>query len=591
MNESALAAETTRQRAAAQRQPSDVARLKLAMAMVLAPQAEEADILAMVDPIARKDSAEPEVRAMASFLQGIATERRRLKESAATAGARLRDERRARETEKQRAEAMQERAAAAATKARCPHGPRKKPLRPTEPPSLMSRNGKASLLLVDDDPDLLRLLSIRLKANNYDVTAVDSGPRALAAIAASRPDLVLTDLRMEGMDGMALFREIQVAHSGLPVIILTAHGTIPDAVQAVKDGVFGYLTKPYDAGELLMHIERALTLHSGGTGRPEGPGHIWREDIVTRSSLMEDLLGKAQRVANGDASILIQGESGTGKELLARAIHRASPRLQPPVRRRSTAARSRDAPRKRALRPYQGILHRRHRRPARPLRRGGQGHALPRRDRRHAARPPGEAASRDRDARGAAHRLDPLDPLRRAHHLRDTPRPGAREGRGHFPRGSLLPPERRHAEAPVPRRAARGHRAPRASFPREARAALRARAGIVLDDALELLGKAKWPGNVRQLYNVVEQSIALCPTEVIPRAFVEQAIQVEMHEMTSFEDARKRFERDYLTRILKLTHGSVTQAAKLARRNRTEFYKLLQRHGIEAAIFKSEATK
>ena len=99
--------------------------------------------------------------------------------------------------------------------------------------------------------------------------------------------------------------------------------------------------------------------------------------------------------------------------------------------------------------------------------------------------------------------------------------------------------------------------------------------------------KAKWPGNVRQLYNVVEQSIALCPTEIIPQAFVEQAIQVEMHEMTSFEDARKRFERDYLTRILKLTKGSVTQAAKLARRNRTEFYKLLQRHGIEAAVFKA----
>ena len=91
-------------------------------------------------------------------------------------------------------------------------------------------------------------------------------------------------------------------------------------------------------------------------------------------------------------------------------------------------------------------------------------------------------------------------------------------------------------------------------------------------EALELLVKAKWPGNVRQLYNVVEQSIALCPTEIIPQAFVDQAIQVEMHEMTSFEDARKRFERDYLTRILKLTKGSVTQAAKLARRNRTEFY-------------------
>ncbi len=91
---------------------------------------------------------------------------------------------------------------------------------------------------------------------------------------------------------------------------------------------------------------------------------------------------------------------------------------------------------------------------------------------------------------------------------------------------------------------------------------------------------------MRQLYNVVEQSVALCPTEVIPAVFVEQAIQVEMHEMTSFEDARKRFERDYLTRLMKLTQGSVSQAARLARRNRTEFYKLLQRHGIEAAMFK-----
>src|SRR6185436_1418143 len=113
----------------------------------------------------------------------------------------------------------------------------------------MSRNANASLLLVDDDPDLLRLLSIRLKANGYQVTAVDSGQRALATIAASRPDLVLTDRRMEGMDGMALFREIQAAHSGLPAIIPTAHGTIPAAVQAVNDGVFRHLTKPYDADE------------------------------------------------------------------------------------------------------------------------------------------------------------------------------------------------------------------------------------------------------------------------------------------------------------------------------------------------------
>src|SRR5512142_2109140 len=136
----------------------------------------------------------------------------------------------------------------------------------------MSKQGKASLLLVDDDPDLLRLLAIRLKANGYAVTAVDSGRRALASIAASRPDLVLTDLRMEGMDGMALFQEVQASYPGLPVIILTAHGSIPEAVSAVKKGVFGYLTKPYDAEDLPGQIERAHTLHGGSTAMQAGLG-------------------------------------------------------------------------------------------------------------------------------------------------------------------------------------------------------------------------------------------------------------------------------------------------------------------------------
>src|SRR6185503_4075168 len=138
-----------------------------------------------------------------------------------------------------------------AAEARSADRAREEPLRPTGADPLMAKQGKASLLLVDDDPDLLRLLTIRLKANNYDVTAVDNAQRALANIAASRPDLVLTDLRMEGMDGMALFEEIQSAYPGMPVIILTAHGSIPDAVAATKRGVFGYLTKPYDPDDLL----------------------------------------------------------------------------------------------------------------------------------------------------------------------------------------------------------------------------------------------------------------------------------------------------------------------------------------------------
>ena len=454
----------------------------------------------------------------------------------------------------------------------------------------MSKNGNASLLLVDDDPDLLRLLAIRLKANGYQVTAVDSGQRALAAIAASRPDLVLTDLRMEGMDGMALFREIQAAHSGLPVIILTAHGTIPDAVAAVNDGVFGYLTKPYDAGELLMHIERGLSLHAGGA-RSEGPGHVWREEIVTRSSLMEDLLGKAQRVAAGDASVLIQGDSGSGKELLARAIHRASPRANQPFVAINCGAIPETLLESElfghtkgsftgAIADQRGLFVAADKGTLFLDEIGDMPLALQVKLLRvietREVRPIGASRSIPFDVRI----------------ISATHRDLAREKAAGTFRGDLF--YRLNVVAlNLPSLAERpedigilAHHFLAKLAPRYGR-----EKASFSPDALELLVKAKWPGNVRQLYNVVEQSIALCPTEVIPRTFVEQAIQVEMHEMTSFEDARKRFERDYLTRILKLTHGSVTQAAKLARRNRTEFYKLLQRHGIEAAIFKSEATK
>jgi len=451
----------------------------------------------------------------------------------------------------------------------------------------MSKNGKASLLLVDDDPDLLRLLTIRLKSNGYQVTAVESGQRALAAIAASRPDLVLTDLRMEGMDGMALFHEIQASYPGLPVVILTAHGSIPDAVAAVKRGVFGYLTKPYDPDELLQQIERALTLH-GGSGIQAGVGQAWREDIVTRSSLMEDLLAKAQRVAAGDASVLIQGESGSGKELLARAIHRASPRAAeafvaincgaiPETLLESELFGHTKGSFTGAIADQRGLFVAADKGTLFLDEIGDMPLALQVKLLRvietREVRPIGATRSIPFDVRiiSATHR--DLAKEKDAGTFREDLYYRLNVVTLKLPSLDERPEDIAQLADHFLKKLAPRYGRDKAAFAPE---------------ALELLVKAKWPGNVRQLLNVVEQSIALCPTEIIPQSFVEQAIQVEMHEMTSFEDARKRFERDYLTRILKLTKGSVTQAAKLARRNRTEFYKLLQRHGIEAAVFKSD---
>ena len=188
---------------------------------------------------------------------------------------------------------------------------------------------QSKILIVDDDPDLIKLLTFRLQGAGYRVESADSAERALAKLSISIPHLVITDLRMGGMDGMALFQNIRKTHPALPVIILTAHGTIPDAVAATQRGVFGYLTKPFDSKELLSQVEKALSVSGISEEREDTDGR-WREEIITRSPIVESILAKAKLVAASDASVLIRGDSGTGKEMLARAIHRASPRAEHP---------------------------------------------------------------------------------------------------------------------------------------------------------------------------------------------------------------------------------------------------------------------
>ena len=182
---------------------------------------------------------------------------------------------------------------------------------------------RGRILLVDDDPSLLRLLSIRLRAEGYDVEAVESAHKALASVGRFAPGLIVTDLRMDKMDGIELLKELQTRSPGLRVVIMTAHGTIPDAVVATQSGAFGFLTKPIDKDELLATVETALRV-SGSVDVDEG----WAADIITRNQGMREILDQARLVAATNASVLITGESGTGKELLARAIHNASPRAK-----------------------------------------------------------------------------------------------------------------------------------------------------------------------------------------------------------------------------------------------------------------------
>jgi len=446
---------------------------------------------------------------------------------------------------------------------------------------------RTSILVVDDDPDLLRLMQIRLTAAGYAVTAAESGERALAQASVARPQLVVTDLRMGGMDGMALFEAIHAHNPTLPVILLTAHGTIPDAVAAVQRGVFGYLTKPFDAKALLTEIERALALSGDRQPATAGEDPGWRAEIITRNPAMEDVLSKARLVADSDAGVFIYGESGTGKELLARAIHLASPRAERPfvaincgaipeqlleselfghVRGSFTGA----------VRDHKGLFLTANRGTLFLDEIGDMPVALQvkllRVLQERKVRPVGSTESNDVDVRviSATHRN--IEAEMAAGNFREDL----------FYRLNVvaltLPPLAERRE----------------DIPLLAKHFL----GVLTDkykkeingfapDAMELLVAAAWPGNVRQLYNVVEQAVALATTPLIPVPLAQQAIQNQQTELASFEDARRRFEREYLTQLLKITEGNVTQAARLAKRNRTEFYKLLGRHQLDPKLFKS----
>ena len=186
-----------------------------------------------------------------------------------------------------------------------------------------------SILIVDDDADILKLLEMRLSASGYDVIAASSAQQALSLFSMKPIALVISDLRMPDMDGFALFEAIHRLDSTIPFILLTAHGSIPEAVHATQQGVFSFLTKPFESKVLLELVANALKITPSHQQKSE-EDDTWRASIISSSQQMQSLLSQAKLVATSDASVLIQGESGTGKELLAQSIHNASPRHQQP---------------------------------------------------------------------------------------------------------------------------------------------------------------------------------------------------------------------------------------------------------------------
>lgn len=436
----------------------------------------------------------------------------------------------------------------------------------------------AKVLLVDDDASLLKLLAIRIESKGYQVTTCESGLAALQILKSHVFDAVITDLRMDEMDGMALHRQLQSRYPALPVIMMTAHGSIPDAVEATKQGIFAFITKPVDKDELFDSLANAIDIH--GVNTDEAPS---KSNIVTRSGAMLHLLEQVKLLGPTHVNVLISGASGTGKELLAQAIHQHSQVSNGPFVAINCGAvpgellESELFGHKKgaftgAVKDHQGLFQQ------------AQGGTLfldeigdmplnlqvklLRVLQEKTIRPVGfqEEISIDVRIVSATHKNLP-EAIKNQQFREDL-----------YYRLNVvnlkLPPlcERREDISLLAQ-----------YFSASIAKRMNQNEKHFANDAMHALVRYDWPGNIRQLQNVVEQVVALTPGEVISAHLVLAALDSNEKsvEPLSLNDAKKEFERDYVINTLKMAGGNVAEGAKLAKRNRSDFYKLIKKHNID----------
>ena len=439
----------------------------------------------------------------------------------------------------------------------------------------------ARILIVDDDLDMLHLIGLRLRAAGYQVVSADSGEAALEQFHKQRPQLVITDLRMGGMDGLTLFKHLQQSAPTLPVIILTAHGTIPDAVAATHRGVFSFLTKPFDGQELLRRTADAIRLSP--TLDATSDQATWRKGLITANLVMEELLRQALHIATDSRPCLLLGPHGAGKTTLASAIHQASERRQRPFITFSCTDFPANEQEKRLT--------------------------LTNPENHYAAATGGVLFIQDIGALSLMAQSRLFSVLFAQMQTRDPLfQLNGRALRQNIPDIQIIASSPRPLDSAVSEGNFRSDlfyllsattlRIPPLSerlddisllgahfLARQSGNSLR----TLAPEALAVLCEGHWPGNVRQLENVLRRVAELSLTQVVPAAIVRRVMhEGDEQHLAAFDDARRDFERDYLIRLLQTTAGNVSQAARVAQRNRTEFYKLLARHSLDPVNFKQK---
>ncbi len=443
---------------------------------------------------------------------------------------------------------------------------------------------KERILVMDDDEGLLTLLRMRLTSFGFEVTLCSNGKAAIAHIQQTPFDFAILDVRMPDIGGLKVMEELLQLHPTLPVLILTAHGCIPDAVEAMKKGAYSYLTKPFDDKELQACIDKALSqkrmtqeIHRLKMLVNELYG---MENVVARSPQMQAILQQVSRVANTDATVCISGETGTGKEVIARVIHCNSSRATGPFVGVNCAAIPESLFESELFGHTRGSFTGAYQSKTGLFETGHRGTLfldeigeLPLALQGKLLR-----AIQEREVFPIGARQPVKVDVRLITATNKDLSTAVQDGRFRedlFYRIQVVPlalPSLRERRQDIPalaqhflkRSAARANKAIRGFVP----------------DALQKLTVYSWPGNIRELENVVEHAVIMATQDMITPDLLPIARPAGKGTLVPLTEAKESFERDYLRTLLQITEGNISRASQIAGRYRSDFYKLLKKYHL-----------
>lgn len=443
---------------------------------------------------------------------------------------------------------------------------------------------KERILVADDDEGLLTLLRMRLTSFGFDVTVCSNGKSAIAHIQEDLFDFVILDVRMPDMSGLTVMEELLQLHPSLPVLILTAHGCIPDAVEAMKKGAFSYLTKPFDDKELHACINKALS-QKRMTQEIQRLKMLVNElygmdNVVARSPQMQDILQQVSRVANTDATVCIAGETGTGKEVIARVLHCNSSRATGPFVAVNCAAIPESLFESELFGHTKGSFTGAYQSKIGLFETGHRGTLFLDEIGEMPLSLQGKLlrAVQEREVVPIGARQPVKIDVRLITATNKDLSAAVQEGRFRedlFYRIQVVPlalPPLRERRQDIPslaqhflkRSAARSNKAIRGFVP----------------EALQTLTVYSWPGNIRELENVVEHAVIMATQDMITPDLLPVVRPSGKGMLTPLTEAKESFERDYLQTLLQITEGNISRSSQIAGRYRSDFYKLLKKYQL-----------